>query len=89
MRSLYFMQITDDRFDTDIEQTLKNRMELLNNKLSQLPGVTYRTMRFREVEFSDGKQYRVDYLINKDHQTTWDKIYETVNSVKAVPYQFV
>ena len=92
-RTLHFMQITDDRFDKDIENLLRERIGIITNKLSALPNVKVKTDSFRRVTFGDepenNTQYRVDFYVTKDNSVKWETIYVLVNSVCAVPYNFI
>ena len=88
MRTLYFEQITDDRFDKDIYNLLENRVKKLKELLN-IDGVEVNTSVIYEVDFDSNKQCRCNFTIRKNtRKATWNDIYKIVNSVKAVPYTF-
>ena len=79
MRTLYFQQITDDRFEDDIENRLIERNKLLRERLN-VPGILSlditepRLVRFTRVTI-DGErkfenQFRSDCRITKDERIT-------------------
>lgn len=104
-RTLYFEQITDDRFDTNIKELLENRVEKLKNLLN-IDGVEVKVFLLRLVHFDEhtgywedgtvayvapaSNQYRCRFEIRKNTtKVSWDDIYKIVNSVKAVSYHFI
>lgn len=90
MKTLTFTQITDDRFEDNIQDRLLQRVHLLKTALSVLPGVTVKTSGLYDVNFGDSKQARCDFYVEKEgRKTTWDDVYKIVNAVKAVPYNMV
>lgn len=87
-RILYFEQITDDRFDTDIYNLLENRVKKLKELLN-IECVEVSTGNIYDVDFGTNKQCRCKFYVKKDtRKVTWNDIYKIVNSVKAVPYSF-
>lgn len=64
-RVLYFEQITDSRFDTNIDTLLQDRVALLTNALESLQGVCVYTGSMRKVDFNVNLQYRVAFYITK------------------------
>lgn len=90
MRTLKFTQITDDRFDENIKDTLIQRVNILKDSLNQLPGVTAKTTGIYDLTFEDGtKQCRCDFYVAKEgRKVSWDDVYKMVNQVKACPYDF-
>lgn len=89
MRTLYFEQVTDDRFDKDIYNLLESRVEKLK-KLLNIDGVEVNTSKIYEVDFDSNKQYRCNFTIRKTtKKITWNDIYKIVNSVKPAPYRFI
>ena len=91
MRTLYFEQITDNRFDSDIAGTIRDRKRQIKTLLSSMDGVHVAHDVERKLSWPDGtEQYRCRFWVQKDtRRTTWNNIYAAVNSVKAVPYKFV
>lgn len=88
-RVLKFQQVTDDRFDKNINELLQSRLDELTNKLD-IDGVEFSYDEPHEVDFRDSKQWRADCTIKKiTNDLTWNDIFKIVNSVKAVPYKFV
>lgn len=87
-KTLVFQQITDDRFDGNILETLQERVQQIKDLL-RLDGVEVSVSEPRLVEFDTNNQYRVNFEITKTtRKITWNDIYKLVNSVKAVPYKF-
>ena len=82
-RTLFFMQVADS------EDTLIERGEKILYNLSKLPSVNVKVNNLRKLFFDKDHQWRVDFYVVKDSRITWDKIYETVNQTKAVPYKFI
>ena len=94
MRRLKFQQITDSRFEHEdrLLDILQGRMEAIETSLSAYPEVN--VMRGEPYRLSwpdDGTiQYRVTYYIEKNTKSvTWNQIMGIVNSVKAVPYDWI
>lgn len=89
MRTLYFEQITDDRFDKDIYNLLENRVEKLKELLN-IDGLEVNTSNIYEVDFDNNKQCRCEFYIKKNtRKLTWNDIYKIVNSIKSAPYRFI
>ena len=95
MRRLYFTQIIDSRFIEDyIEDKLSYMWNELNNrgnsikwKLADLDKVSCQTSEIYKVDFGDSVQLRQDYIVSKaSRKTTWNDIYDTINSIEAVKY---
>ena len=103
-RTLFFTQITDDRFDKDIRALLEERVRKLKELLS-IEGVEVRVFPIDEIHFEGHTVYRENgtaaYTAPANNQcrcrfevrkttrkVSWDDIYKIVNSVKAVPYAF-
>jgi len=88
MKILCFTQITDDRFEADIYNLLKNRIEKIKELLN-IDGVEVNTGNIHEIDFETNKQCRCNFFVKKKTRNiTWNDIYKLVNSVKAVPYSF-
>lgn len=89
MRTLHFVQITDSRFDNDLN-IIYERIDRIK-KLLNIEGVTVNVYDVYRVLFEDGTlQKRAEFTVRKDtRKVTWNDIYELVNSVKAVPYKFI
>ena len=89
-RVLTFEQITDDRFDNDIERLLKDRISKISEILNHMEGVQCIHSEIRKVTFGDNNQCRCRFHVKKEgRKTTWNDVYKAVNSVKAVPYSFI
>ena len=89
MRTLYFEQITDDRFNKDIYNLLENRVKRLKELLN-IDGIELKTSNIYEIDFEMNKQCRCKFFIKKNtKKLTWNDIYKIVNSIKAVPYRFI
>lgn len=93
MRTLIFEQITDSRFDTNIEQLLAERTTTIISLLRRMDGVHVFHDGIRKFTFGEpenNEQYRCQFWVRKDNKkTTWNDIYKTINSIKPVPYEFV
>lgn len=91
MRTLVFEQITDSRFNNDIEALLDKRVKELENIFANIIGVTMYHTNKRKIIFDDNiYQYRTTFYIQKDtNKITWNDIYKLVNSIKPVPYKFI
>lgn len=94
MRILHFTQVVDDRFDTDLENKIKNIEKEIRLKLEKYKGIFIETSNIYKVDFTDtkisNKQLRQDYYIKKStREITWNDIYSIINSVKSVPYRFI
>ena len=93
MRTLTFEQITDDRFENDIEQLLKDRISKISEILNHMEGVQCIHSEIRKLTFSDSEgnnQYRCRFYVRKDgRKTTWNDIYKAINSVKSAWYSFL
>lgn len=90
-RVLHFMQIADGRFGEG-ESELKERIQSITDNLQALPNVKVFTEHFRKIHFGDPEpctQWRVDMYVSKDNSATWETVMHIINSVKAVPYDFV
>ena len=104
MRTLYFTQITDDRFDKNIKQLLEKRIEKLKELLN-IEGVELVVSDIEDIHFNGHTEYWKDgtvaYKTDPNNQCrcrfqvrkttrkiTWNDIYKIVNSVKPVPYSF-
>lgn len=89
MRTLFFTQTSDGRFDADICELLKERVKKIKELLS-IDGVEVTTGDIYTIDFDGGKQCRCDFFVRKNtSHVTWKDIYNIVNSVKAVPYRFL
>ena len=103
-RTLYFTQITDDRFDKDIRTLLEERVERLK-ELLRIDGVEVAVFPITDIHFDEHAMYWEDgtfaYTIPGSNQcrcrfevkkstrkVSWNEIYRIVNSVNAVPYAF-
>ena len=93
MRTLTFEQITDSRFDTNIEQLIAERTTTIISLLRSMDGVHVFHDGIRKLTFDDpenNEQYRCQFWVRKDNKkTTWNDIYKAINSIKPVPYKFV
>lgn len=90
MRTLHFTQITDSRFNSNIEDLMNERVAKLEELFANIPGVVLKHYDKYKVSFDDCEQYRTDFFIQKTtKKVSWNDIYKMVNSVKAVPYEFV
>lgn len=84
---LTFTQITDDRWEKDIENKLLDIVDRIKRNLNRYDFIKAKTNNFREVRFGDSKQYRCDfYVIKTTNKVTWNDIYGVINGIKAVPY---
>ena len=89
MRTLYFEQITDDRFDKDIYNLLERRVKKLK-ELLDIEGVAVIIDMIYGVDFGTHQQCRCKFFITKNtKKVSWNDIYKIVNSVKPVPYKFL
>lgn len=103
-RTLYFEQITDDRFDKDIRSLLEERVDKLRELLI-IDGVETTIFPINEIHFNESTEYYKDgtvacvipannqcrcrFEIKKTtKKVSWADIYRIVNSVKPVPYAF-
>ena len=87
MKKLYFTQITDSRFDKNIETLLDERAEKIKSLLN-IDGITVFAGNKRKIDFTENTQFRIDFIVTKNtRKLSWNDIYKLVNSVKAVPYK--
>lgn len=87
MKKLYFTQITDSRFDENIETLLDERTEKIKSLLN-IDGITVFSGNKRQIDFGTNIQWRIDFIVTKNtRKLSWNDIYRIVNSVKAVPYK--
>lgn len=90
MRTLYFEQITDSRFDTDCEKLLENRINMLRSELNKLDSVCCKCYEIRRIDFESNYQYRCKCYVTKwTRKTTWNDIYKIVNNIHATKYNFI
>lgn len=104
MRTLYFTQITDDRFDENIKELLEKRVKKIK-ELLDINGVEVIISDIEDIYFEgntiyyeDGNvayqtepnnQCRCRFQVRKTtRKVTWNDIHDLVNSVKAVSYNF-
>ena len=104
MRTLYFTQITDDRFDKNIKQLLEERTQKIKELLS-IDGVEVIVSDIEDIHFNGHTEYwddgsiayqtepnnqcRCRFQVRKTtRKLSWNDIYRLVNSVKPVPYSF-
>ena len=94
-KTLTFVQISDSRFSGS-EGELEVLSETVLKALSSLAGVTTQTDEARLLEFSAPdeagkvKSWRQRFYVQKTGRVTnWDDVRRAVNSVKAVPYEFI
>lgn len=104
MRTLYFTQITDDRFDKNIKQLLEERIQKLKELLN-IEGVELVVSDIEDIHFNGHTEYwkdgtvayqepannqcRCRFQVRKTtRKLTWNDVYKIVNSVKPVPYSF-
>jgi len=90
MRTLTFQQIEDSRF-AGTQASLEAKNATLLSQLESLIGVTVKCDPIRTLSKKNGEHsYRQCYYVQKlGRKTTWRQVYETVNAVKAVPYDFI
>lgn len=91
VRTLTFQQISDSRFNGS-ELGLAKLTSEVESSLSALPGVKIQIEELRCLENSETstKSWRQRFNVQKlGRKTTWNDVYKAVNSVKAVPYDFV
>lgn len=104
LRTLCFVQITDDRFDKNIKQLLEERVQKLKELLN-IDGVEVAISDIEDIHF-DGQAVRredgsIAYWIEPNNQcrcrfqvrkttrkVSWNDIYDIVNSVKPAVYKF-
>ncbi len=67
------------------------RGDLIEKDLCRLGGVTCtHTLITRNHFPTEGYDLRMRFYVKKaDRRTTWDEIYEAVNTIRPVPYSFV
>lgn len=88
MKTIYFEQITDSRFSkTDILKQLQQREKDIKDKLKNFAKIE--TWTIYKIDRWDSIQYRQKYYIYKNKWTTYNKVYEIVNSVHAVSYKLI
>ena len=90
-RTLKFQQIADNRFVSDVNEEIERLKDEVCKALDKLPGVEYECHDFHGLlKWDDGEiQRRYTFYVKKDRQVTWNDVFTVVNSVKAVPYDFV
>lgn len=93
--AIKFCQIVDSLFDKGTEDqlrdTLNHRMLDIAFALAEIPHLIDVYSMPRRLKFEDGTvQWRSDYWILKEsRRLSWDKVFEVVNKIKAVPYDTV
>ena len=91
VRTLTFQQISDSRFNGS-EFELGKLTSGVESALSVLPEVKFQIEELRYLDSSETstKSWRQRFNVQKvGRKTTWNDVYKAVNSVKAVPYDFV
>jgi hypothetical protein len=87
MARIIFQQIADNRFSQNIVKEIERLKNETDTALEKIGTKNTGSGICRFVDFQDGtKQYRVDYIIEKEKHFTYNDLYKAVNSVKAVPY---
>ena len=88
MKTIRFQQIADSRFTDSIIkeiERLKNGTDEAIGKIgakNRLSGIC------DFIDFKDGTtQYRVDYIVEKTKDFTYNDLYSAVNSIQACYYQ--
>lgn len=90
-RTLVFTQIADSRFCDDPKTEINNRIAALQTKFQSLNGIVFESENLKRCTFIDDDtiQYRVTFYVQKTNKKViWNDVYKTVNSIKAVPYNF-
>lgn len=89
MKTLSFQQIADSR-DGEDEQALELIVSQVLENLRCLPGVNVEVGPTHPVSFRRRQviQYRADFWVTKDRQSTWEQVYRAVNAVRPVPFTF-
>lgn len=89
-------RLNDDRFDKNPLELILKRKILILDQLEALSEVHVIADKTRYIKFDDNPddpgngQYRIKFYVTKEgRKTTWDDIYEIVNSIKPVPYKFI
>ena len=102
MRTLFFEQITDDRFDSNIKELLEKRIKKIK-ELLDIEGVEVIVSDIRNIHLDEYTEYKSDgsifYQVSPNNQcrcnfqvrkttrkVTWNDIYGLINSVKATHY---
>lgn len=81
--------------DETIEDTQKRHIKNINELDTLLKKIcTFEHYEMKAWHFMDGSLERISYdttyfIYEKNKGITWNDIYKTVNSVKAVPYKFL
>ena len=90
MATLHFQQIADSRFGEN-EESLNSKIKGVLENLGKLPGVHVDVGKPGSLSFDGNStaQYRADFWVTKNRQTTWEQVYRAVNAICAVPYRFL
>lgn len=89
MRQLTFQFIADNRFYKNPKKTVEDWTRNLIKNVAY-PNISISIRPIRKVVFDDGTiSYRQRYYISKNTRSiTWKNIYEMVNKIKPVFFQF-
>ena len=86
-RTLTFQQVADSRCGEkpiDVAQWA----EAIETALKDL-GATVEVGKVRYYTWKMSCQWRIRFYVRKPKGITWDQVYEAINAIKSVPYDFV
>ena len=88
MKRIIFQQIADNRFCDDIFTEIKRLKRKTDEALKKIGAKNKASGEYNFLKWGDGTtQYRVDYIVEKKKDFTYNDLYKAVNSVKACYYK--
>ncbi len=88
MKKIIFQQIADSRFCDDIVKEIEKLKNGTDEAIEKIGAKNIASGICEFLKWKDGTaQYRVDYIVEKTKDFTYNDLYKAVNSVKACYYQ--
>lgn len=88
MKKIIFQQIADSRFCDNIVKEIEKLKDGTDEAIAKIGAKNIASGICQFIDFKDGTtQYRVDYIVEKTKDFTYNDLYKAVNSVKACYYQ--
>ena len=88
MKRIIFQQIADSRFCDDIVKEIEKLKNGTDEAIEKIGAKNIASGICEFLKWKDGTaQYRVDYIVEKTKDFTYDDLYKAVNSVKACYYK--
>ena len=88
MKKIIFQQIADSRFCDNIVKEIEKLKDGTDEAIAKIDARNIASGICEFIDFKDGtQQYRVDYIVEKTKDFTYNDLYKAVNSVKACYYK--